>query len=525
MTEVAVIRTGTANLASVLAALRRCGVAARITDDPCDAETAERLVLPGVGSFGAAMASLHAHNLAGSLRRRIAAGRPTLAICLGLQLLAESSDESPGMPGLGVIPGRVTRFDRSARVPQLGWNIVRPDASCRLLAPGAAYYANSYRLNAPPPGWSCAITEYAGPFVAALERGPILACQFHPELSGPWGQSLIHRWLGAGESTLSASRRTHKSYETSRSHAALAPRIIPCLDIRDGRIVKGVRFADLRDAGDPAERAALYEAQGADELVILDVSATPEARATAIDTVARVRAAISIPLTAGGGVRSTDDAAALLDAGADKVAVNTAAVRDPALLTRLSDRFGAQCIVLALDAAGRRNAEAAEGGRRERRDEAVLCDEAAASLSHSASSAFLSAPSAFFSATPAFSSAASAHSWEVVVRSGAERTGIDAVRWAQQAASLGAGEILLTAFDRDGTQAGYDLDLLRAVSRAVTVPVIASGGASTPAHLRDALHAGAAAVLAASIFHDGQTTVADLKRELATLGVPVRPPD
>ncbi len=241
----------------------------------------------------------------------------------------------------------------------------------------------------------------------------------------------------------------------------LTSRVIPCLDVKDGRVVKGVRFQGLRDAGDPASLAAAYMAQGADELVVLDVSATPEGRGNATATVRAVRAALAIPLTVGGGVRTVADAAALLAAGADKVAVNTAAVD-------LAARFGAQCTVLALDAARR------DGG------------------------------------------------WEVVTRSGKHRTGLCAITWAVLAARLGAGEILLTSWDRDGTRSGYDLALLAAVSAAVPVPIIASGGAATAEHLAEALAAGADAVLAASIFHDSETTVGSVKARLAALGARVR---
>ncbi|MBI1849964.1 MAG: imidazole glycerol phosphate synthase subunit HisF [Planctomycetes bacterium] len=249
----------------------------------------------------------------------------------------------------------------------------------------------------------------------------------------------------------------------------LKRRIIPCLDVRDGRVVKGVRFAGLRDVGDPAERAAAYEAQGADEIVVLDVSATPEGRGTQLEVVRRVRERLAIPLTVGGGVRSLDDASALLDAGADKVSVNTAAVERPELLEEIATRLGSQCAILALDAATSREGQ-----------------------------------------------------WEVVVRSGSERTGRDAIEWAREAARRGAGEILLTSFDRDGTRSGYDLALVRAVSAAVRVPVIASGGAASPEHLLDALEAGADAVLAASIFHDGEWTVESVKRFLHERGARVR---
>jgi len=249
----------------------------------------------------------------------------------------------------------------------------------------------------------------------------------------------------------------------------LTRRIIPCLDCRDGRVVKGVRFQNLRDAGSPVALAAAYEAQGADELVLLDVSATPEGRSHQVETVHAVRQALSIPLTAGCGVRGLDDAAALLEAGADKVGVNTAAVRDPALLTALADRFGCQCTVLAVDAA------ATDGG-----------------------------------------------GWQVVVYSGSERTAIDALAWVTEGVQRGAGEILLTSWDRDGTRSGYDLPLLRAICGAVNVPVIASGGAASAEHMIEALQAGADAVLAASIFHDGEYSVGQLKDVLAGHGVEVR---
>jgi len=249
----------------------------------------------------------------------------------------------------------------------------------------------------------------------------------------------------------------------------LARRIIPCLDVSHGRVVKGIRFQGLRDAGDPAERAALYEAQGADEIVILDVSATPEGRGNQVETVRRVRARLGIPLTVGGGIRELDDAKALLEAGADKVSVNTAAVHRPALLTEIAEHFGRQCTVLAIDAARR------DGG------------------------------------------------FEVLIKGGREGTGIDAIAWAKEGVARGAGEILLTSWDQDGTRAGYDLDLTRAISDAVCVPVIASGGAAGPEHLKEAFDAGADAVLAASIFHDDELTVADVKRALLGQGVPVRP--
>lgn len=197
--DVLVVRTGTANLASVLAGLARAGAAPRLASDPREVAAARRVVLPGVGSFGAAMDNLRADGLDGVLRERLESGRPLLAICLGLQVVAEASEESPGARGLGVIPDTVRRITGDVRVPQLGWNTVAPQDGCALLKPGHAYFANSYCLQKAPAGWSAALTEHGGPFVAALERGPQLLCQFHPELSGAWGLALLVRWLSAVE--------------------------------------------------------------------------------------------------------------------------------------------------------------------------------------------------------------------------------------------------------------------------------------------------------------------------------------
>ncbi len=249
----------------------------------------------------------------------------------------------------------------------------------------------------------------------------------------------------------------------------LRPRLIVCLDVKDGRVVKGTRFQGLRDVGDPVELAERYEAEGADEIVYLDISAAREARGTLLDTVRRTAERLFIPLTVGGGVRAVDDIGPLLRAGADKISVNTAAVRDPELLTRGAERFGSQCVVASIDAA-----RAGDGYR-------------------------------------------------CYTHGGSEPTDLDAVTWAGECRERGAGEILLTSIDRDGVRTGYDLALTRAVADAVPIPVIASGGAGTAEHLRDAFTDGhASAVLVAGILHDGLTTVGALKAALTGWGVNVR---
>jgi cyclase len=246
-------------------------------------------------------------------------------------------------------------------------------------------------------------------------------------------------------------------------------RVIPCLDVRDGRVVKGVNFENLRDAGDPAEQARIYDRQGADEITFLDIAASVEGRGALLDAVRRTAEACFTPLTVGGGVRSLDDIRTLLLAGADKASINTAAIKDPSLVNRAAEKFGAQCIVVALDA------KSVGPGK-----------------------------------------------WELFTHGGRNPTGIDALEFAKEVADRGAGEILLTSMDRDGTKVGYDVELLRQVCSAVSVPVVASGGVGNLQHLVDGARAGASAVLAASIFHFGQHTVNDAKAALAAAGLPVR---
>jgi cyclase len=271
-------------------------------------------------------------------------------------------------------------------------------------------------------------------------------------------------------------------------------RVIPCLDVDRGRVVKGVEFLDIRDAGDPAELAAHYDRAGADEIVFLDITATHEKRDTIAKLARSTADEVFVPFTIGGGIRSVADAQAVLDAGADKVSVNSAALERPELLNELAAVFGAQCVVLAIDAK-------------------CVASQTPYSDSDTASAR---------EDKPRDGDTSLAHSWEAYLAGGRTPTGRDVVEWAREAVERGAGEILLTSMDRDGTSDGYDLPLTRAVSEAVSVPVIASGGAGELEHLAQALAAGADAVLCASIFHYGRHTVAEAKAHLAARGIPVR---
>lgn len=490
MNQVVIVDSGVANLASVKSALYALGVKGIVTNDPDMVREASHVVLPGVGQFKTGIESIRNQNLDQAILNIHKKEIPLLAICLGMQMLGEGSDESPGIPGLAIFPGRFVRLPSSVRVPHLGWNQVEAESQSNL-KPSMAAFANSYCLTKVPEGWSAAWTTHGLRFVSALARGRTLACQFHPELSGEFGIGIIKRWL-AGEPleseihtwgskiknietrTLDASLETTVTEDESLSKTKryalnqVARRIVPCLDVKNGRVVKGVQFQNLRDSGTPSIQAGLYEQQGADEIVVLDVAASPEEQKTQLETVSSVRDSIHIPLTVGGGVRTVNDARNLLSAGADKVSVNTAAVRDPTLIKHLAQAFGSQCIVLAIDA---------------RQD---------------------------------------GNHWDTLIMGGRESTGINAIEWAQQGNHMGAGEILLTSWDRDGTRSGCDLELIRKIHDSVTVPVIASGGVGTKDDVAAAFKSGADAVLAASVFHDGDLTVANIKNFLEAEGIVVR---
>ena len=467
-----VVDYGAGNLVSIEQALTRVGATVTVARDPSGLEGAEALVVPGVGAAGPAMERLAAAGLVDPIRAWIAAGRPYVGICLGLQLLFDGSDED-GATTFGVLAGRTTRLEDAPTLPHIGWNQVeleRAHPAFAGIAPGADFYfVHSYAGTPAGADAAAAVlarTTHGRSFVSAVARDNLLGVQFHPERSGSDGLRLLsnavdlvsrHAWPGTRCDT--------------GLRLMLRIRVIPCLDVADGRVVKGTRFVDLVDEGDPPELAGRYAAEGADELVFLDISAAPEGRGTLLDIVERTARRAFIPLTVGGGVRSVDDMRAVLRAGADKVGLNTAAVADPGLITACATQFGRQAVVVAIDA------------RRRTTDDG----------------------------------------WDVVVKGGRETTALDAAAWAEQAAELGAGELLVTSIDRDGTRSGYDTALLRAIADRVEVPIIASGGAAGPADFVAAVQDGGAdAVLAASIFHRRIHSIAEIKQAMAEAGLSVR---
>ncbi len=462
---IALIDYGAGNTASVAKALRHLGADFRLTSRAEEIAAAQAVILPGVGHFGALMHELDRRRLRQPLREYLAGGKPFLGICVGLQALYEGSEEAPDAAGLGWWKGTIRRFPAGQKVPHVGWarlDCRRPSRLMAGLGRGPSlYFTHSYF--APEDENTTYAGYYPEPFTAVAERGNAVATQFHPEKSGAAGLALLTNFL-----LLERGAPVAVPAEATPARAP-ARRIIPCLDVHQGRVVKGVNFLGLRDSGDPAELAAAYNRAGADELVLLDISASHEARPILLETVRQTARELFIPFTVGGGVRQPEDAGEILAAGADKVSVNTAAVENPGLLTQLARTHGSQAVIAAIDA--RENPKG----------------------------------------------------WEVLTHGGRQATGRDAVEWAREAEARGAGEILLTSMDRDGTRSGFDCRLTRAVSRAVRIPVIASGGGGTVEDFVEVFREGEAdAALAASIFHFGEISVAELKKQLQGQGIHVR---
>jgi imidazole glycerol-phosphate synthase subunit HisF len=468
--NIAVLDYGMGNLRSVAKALAHVGADVEVTAEEGKLRRADGLVIVGVGAFPEAIGRLGA--LRGLLAERHAEDTPMLGICLGLELFFDGSDEHQGARGLGFIAGEVQRIETAgAKLPHIGWNRVRWERESQLLdgLPDecAFYHVHSYAAVPRDQDVIVGSTEYGRRFVSAVQQGSLFGVQFHPEKSSSHGLTLLSNFSKA----CVGAARSVRPPVAGESRPGLCKRVIPCLDVDGGRVVKGTNFVDLRDAGDPVELAERYDRDGADEITFLDISATHEKRDTIAELAREAVAKVFVPITIGGGIRTVADAQTVLDAGADNISVNSAAVARPELLDELDAVFANQNLILAVDV--KRSASAG---------------------------------------------------WDVYVAGGRTAANRDALEWAQEGVARGAGQILITSMDRDGTKGGYDIELLAKLSEAVSVPIIASGGAGTLEHLSEALEAGADAVLCASIFHYGNYHVQDVKNHIAERGIMVRDP-
>ena len=430
MQMIAIIDYDAGNIKSVEKALKYLGQEAVITRDREEILSADKVILPGVGAFGDAMYNLKKYGLDEVLREVAERQIPLLGICLGLQLLFERSDETPGVEGLGILKGEILRIPDcpGLKIPHMGWNSLKLQNDGRLFRDlpeePYVYFVHSYSLKAADESIVKATTEYSIHIHASVEQGNVFACQFHPEKSSDTGLQILKN------------------------------------------------FVDLKDAGDPVEIAKAYDKAGADELVFLDITASSDDRSTVVDMVRKVAECVFIPFTVGGGIRTVDDFKALLREGADKISINSSAINRPELVREAAEKFGSQCVVVAIDAKRR-----ADGS-----------------------------------------------GWNIYKNGGRIDMGIDAVEWAKKVEALGAGEILLTSMDCDGTKAGYDLELTRTIAENVSIPVIASGGAGNLEHFYEALseEGKADAALAASLFHYKELEIREVKEYLREKGVSVR---
>ena len=457
---------GAGNLTSVRNAFAAIGEETVVTRDPEVIGKADRVVFPGVGAAAHAMDNLRRFGLV-DVVRRAAATKPFLGICLGMQVLFEHSEEDCGVEMLGILPGKVRRFPDvpGCKVPEIGWNSVSAPAGARVPGVGGGqeyYFVHSYAADVI--GDTCLTASYAGvTFTAMVRRGNLWACQFHPEKSGRIGLNLLRAWIQGVASSPSPSPSPFTS---------LTRRVIPCLDVRAGRVTKGVKFKNNVDLGDPVEMAAKHAEGGADELAFYDITASAERRPIDIGMVEAVAKAVRIPFAVGGGISTVADMERVILAGAEKVSVNSLAVRNPQIIAEGAAVFGAQCIVLGMDP---------------------------------------------------YRSGKTASGYEITTRGFREFTGMDAVEWAKRAADLGAGEIVVNSVDADGTRAGFELEITRLIAEAVGVPVVASGGAGRPEHLVDAFNlARADAAIVAGMIHSGEYTIGQIKEGMAAARVPTR---
>ena len=525
---------GAGNVRSVRNAIRRLGFEVSDVQRPEDILRAERLVFPGVGAFGAAMQRLHALGYVEPLRAYLESGRPFLGICIGLQCLFEASEESPGVSGLGLIPGQIRRFeDGPLSVPHMGWNGIRCEEDSPLFAAYKGeklYFVHSYHAErtAANRDWVAASSDYGVPFVSAVQRGEVAAVQFHPEKSGAAGLRLLERFLVGSADSGAVGRAVAHSGAQARA-TGFAKRIIACLDVRandagDLVVTKGDQY-DVREAGEvrnlgkPVELARRYYEEGADEITFLNITAFrdfPLADQPMLEVLRRTSEQVFVPLTIGGGIRAFTDAdgrhysaldvaAEYFRSGADKVSIGSDAVETVeqyrargakdggSAIEQIAEVYGNQAVVISIDP------------RR----------------------VYVRAPED--TARPVIETTIPGPSGErfcwfqCTVKGGREGRDLDAVELARACEELGAGEILLNSIDRDGTGSGFDLELIKAVSDAVSIPVIASSGAGRVAHFSEVFAStGVEAALAAGIFHRREVPISAVKAGLRAQGIEVR---
>ncbi|GIL88028.1 hypothetical protein Vretifemale_16076 [Volvox reticuliferus] len=547
--EVTLLDYGAGNVRSVRNAIKKLGYTIRDVEKPSDLASAEKLIFPGVGSYGQAIRILTQKGLVGPLKDYIASGRPFLGICLGLQLLFEGSEESGGCEGLGIIPGAVTQFDTTLGlpVPHIGWNNIAPTRGSALLdgvGDRRVYFVHSYRATPSPANadWVLATTQYGGEFVSAVNRGSVSAVQFHPEKSGSTGLDILAGFLHPDQAV--AARGAERAAAPSPTFSSLSPtstsgphglakRVIACLDVRsndqgDLVVTKGDQYdvrekeggRDVRNLGKPVELAARYFDEGADEVAFLNITGFRDCvmeDTPMLEVLRRASERVFVPLTVGGGIKALTDssgrsfsaaevAAEYFRSGADKVSIGSDAV-DAAqgyyarggvpdgstAIEQISAVYGKQAVVVSIDP------------RR-----VYVTDPAAV-------------PHATVRTSKPGPNGEQYCWWQCTVKGGREGRDIGAVELARAVEALGAGEILLNCIDNDGVGKGFDLELVGAVSKAVTIPVIASSGAGCPEHFSEVFHStGAAAALAAGIFHRREVGIEQVKKHLAEQNIPAR---
>jgi glutamine amidotransferase/cyclase len=530
MSSVTLLDYGAGNVRSVRNAIRGLGYAVHDVTRPEDIARAERLVFPGVGSFGAAMARLIETGYLEPLRRYLEEDRPFLGICLGLQTLFEGSEESPGVPGLGLIPGHVRRFEVGAlSVPHIGWNglaLARRSPLFPHYAGEKLYFVHSYHAVPAPAGedWVLATTDYGGRFVSAVQKGNVLAVQFHPEKSGEVGLGVLRRFLAA-ESLAGGP----PDPQLAAAPTPLAKRVIACLDVRsndagDLVVTKGDQYdvrerGEVRNLGKPVDLARRYYEEGADEVTFLNITAfrdSPLEDQPMLEVLRRTSENVFVPLTIGGGIRGYTDTAgrrySALDvaseyfrSGADKISIGSDAVtivealrrgdagQEPSSIEQIATVYGNQAVVISIDP--RRVYVRSPGD-----------------TPHATVKTAFPGPNG------------EGYCWfQCTVKGGREGRDVDVVELGRAVERLGAGEILLNSIDRDGTGAGFDLELVRMVREAVTIPVIASSGAGRVEHFSEVFEAtGVEAALAAGVFHRREVPIQAVKAHLRSRGIEVR---